>query len=92
MEALFEKYADLDEDGDKEWTTLVAVYDYDDCSYPKGRIKCVGFSTVTITGVSGPGGKGGKTIWGTVHCDQVDTGRGGADLYGTMGSIPGLVQ
>ncbi len=23
---------------------------------------------------------------------QVDTGRGGADLYGTMGSIPGLVQ
>jgi len=104
MEALFEEYAVLDDDGDKEWTTLVAVYDYDDCSNPKGRIKCVGFSTVTITGVSGPGGKGekgekggnggkgGKTIWGTVHCDQVDRGRGGADLYGTMGSIPGLVQ
>ncbi len=93
MQALFEEYAvDSDDDGVKDWTTLLAVYDYEDCSNPKGSIKIVGLCTVTITEVSGPGGKGGKTIWGNVQCDQVDTGRGGAELYGTMGSIPGLVQ
>ena len=51
MKALFDAKKDP---VTQEWTTLVVVYDYADCSNPRGAIPIVGFATVTITDVCFP--------------------------------------
>jgi len=79
---------DADEDP-TTWTTTVPVYDWLDCSNPNTTIQIVGFATVTITTVeTAPE----KTIMGTILCLKVEGGRGGGGDFGTMGSIPNLVQ
>jgi hypothetical protein len=75
------------------WTTAVVVYDYTDltspCSNPNKPLTIVGFATVTITEVlTTPE----KTIRATVRCNSAEEGRGGGGDYGTIGTIPGLVQ
>jgi hypothetical protein len=78
------------DDNDETWTTSVAVYDdtTEDCN-PNGLVPVVGFASLTITDVSPPPE---STIYATVVCELIDSGRGGGGNYGTMGSIPGLVQ
>jgi hypothetical protein len=95
MKALFDYCKVLNDgkiDQDKDlttWTTAVAVYDRSDCSNPNKEIMIIGFATATIYGVlEAPE----KTILAKVVCDNVDYGRGGGGPYGTLGSIPGLVQ
>lgn len=80
---------DMDTDPDT-WTTGVPIFDDTEvgCS-PSGKITIVGFTTITITAVNGPPD---NTIYGEVKCDNVVTGRGSGENYGTKGSIPGLVQ
>jgi Flp pilus assembly protein TadG len=78
--------ADLDPD---TWTTAVAVYGWPDCSNPNKMITIVGFATAKIYAVEGAPA---KTIFAQVKCDFVTAGRSGGGNYGTMGSIPGLVQ
>ncbi len=82
----------LDRDNDSNtWTTGVPIFDdtgWVACN-PNGPVKIVGFSTITITSVSGPPE---STVYATVKCDNVEEGRGGGGNYGTKGSIPGLVQ
>jgi Flp pilus assembly protein TadG len=83
----------LDKDTDPNtWTTSVPVYDWPDCSNPNprdGAITIVGFATITITNVSTPPT---MTIDAKVICDLITTGPGGGSDYGTIGSIPNLVQ
>ncbi|OGP63493.1 MAG: hypothetical protein A2170_03975 [Deltaproteobacteria bacterium RBG_13_53_10] len=95
MQALFDycktlNDGEIDQDTDPTtWTTAVVVYDSSDCTNPNKPTTIVGFSTVTIYQVlTAPE----KTILGKVVCDNIDEGRGGGGTYGTLGSIPGLVQ
>lgn len=80
---------DMDEDPET-WTLTVPVYDdiLEGCN-PNGLIVITGFTSITITAVTPPPE---TTIYATVVCDQVKPGRGGGGEYGTMGSIPGLVE
>jgi len=73
-----------------EWKTFVAVYSSTDCSNPSGAITIVGFATVVITNVLAP--PAGQLIQGTVQCQLLETGRGGGAAFGTVGTLPGLVQ
>jgi hypothetical protein len=74
-----------------EWETYVVVYDRPDCSNPSGLITIVGFASVTITNVLAP--PDGQLLEAQVKCDLVQpNSRGGGANYGTLGSIPGLVQ
>jgi Flp pilus assembly protein TadG len=72
-----------------EWKVTVPVYDLDDCSNPSGNIPIIGFTTAIITGVyESPT----HTIEAKVICDQIEGGHGGCGNFGTLGSIPGLVE
>ncbi len=83
---------DLDEDP-TSWTTHVVIYDVDDCSNPHGYIRVAGFATVRIYHVDDVPD---KLINATVKClgfaDGRGGGSGGGSAFGTMGTIPGLVQ
>jgi Putative Flp pilus-assembly TadE/G-like/Putative Tad-like Flp pilus-assembly len=73
------------------WETFVVVYESADCSNPSGSITIVGFASVAITNVLSP--PAGQLIEGKVKCDLVQPNtRGGGAEFGTLGSIPGLVQ
>ena len=73
-----------------EWKTFVAVYRSTDCSNPSGTIEIIGFATVIITNVLAP--PDGQLIQGTVQCQLLEVGRGGGGEFGTVGTLPGLVQ
>ena len=83
---------DLD-DSDATWTTNVVIYDIYDCSNPSGYIQIVGFATVEIYEVLD---MPDKIINARVKCLAYEAGRGGGggggSAFGTMGTIPGLVQ
>ncbi len=90
MKNLFDARREGDGDGNPlTWTTTVAVYDSADCSNPNGLMTIVGFATIVITGVQGAPV---HQIDGYVVCNNVEFGRGSGGMYGTLGSIPGLVQ
>ena len=82
-------YNERKDPGTGEWKTFVVVYDRDDCSNPNQTIKIIGFATAIITNVEGPPN---KIVRGRLECNLVETGRGGGAQYGTLGSLPGLVQ
>ncbi len=82
-------YFDANKGPDGTWTTAVPVYSSPDCGNPTGNITIVGFATIKITQVVGAPT---KTIVGEVVCNDIAPGRGGGGNYGTLGSIPGLVQ
>ena len=71
------------------WQVAVPVYDWGDCSNPNKDIVIVGFATVYITDVyDAPE----KTVMARIVCKNIEPGRGGGGEYGTLGSIPGLVE
>ncbi len=98
FKALFDKM----KGPDGSWTAEVVVYNLPDCSNPQGPLEILGFSTVVITGVWEPNNplnpwtlQGHPPSWyieAVVLCDKVVTSRGGGGEYGTLGSIPNLVQ
>lgn len=73
------------------WPTTVVVYEDSGCVNPNQTRKTVGFARIKITNVLVVPE---KTLVGQVDCDYVSTDdtRGGGGEYGTIGSIPGLVQ
>jgi Flp pilus assembly protein TadG len=92
FENLFNYMKTRDGDGDDNiWTTAIVIYKENaiECGNPTGDTEIVGFATMKISIVLGPSD---KEIWGEIICNYVDTGRGGGGEYGTLGSIPGLVQ
>lgn len=79
---------DLDEDP-ATWTAKVIVYESDSCANPNQALTIAGYTTIVITNVVG---SPNPRVEGKVLCENVQWGRGGGGSYGTMGSIPGLVQ
>jgi hypothetical protein len=72
-----------------EWKVGIPVYDRDDCSNPQNEVPIAGFTTAIITEVlESPS----NTINAKVVCDEFVVGHGGGGNYGTLGTIPGLVQ
>lgn len=72
------------------WTTEVPVYQPTDQQNPTGWLPIVDYALVVIKDVIGPPT---NTIDAQVICDFVGAGRGGGNTaYGTIGSIPSLVQ
>ncbi len=104
MTALFDVMKKLDDgilDMDKDlttWTTSVPVFADPDgscvCneggSNPSGEKLIVGFATITMSEVLGPGG--GMELRGKLICDIVKPGDSGGMPTGTLGDIPGLVE
>jgi len=87
---------------DGQWDALVPVYGDNDCR-PSGWKPVVGFATVRITYVGGPGDPNNALnctgnsapgcIKGVVQCNVFDgTGGGGVPFGPTFATIPGLVQ
>lgn len=89
MQACF--YYAVKEEIDDEigWKVSIPIYDLEDCSNPSGYIKIVGFATALITKVTGPPD---KIIEAIVKCDYVINGKGGGSDYGSLGTIPTLVE
>ena len=85
------------------WDAVLPVYGSNDCT-PSGPIPVVGFATVRITFVGGPGNPlnsvnctGGNTapgcIKGVVKCNVFGGNAGGGPPFGpTFATIPGLVE
>ena len=78
------------------WETLVIVYgpqegESPSCENPNQTRPIVGYATIVLTDVRGAPD---KTLIGQILCELVDNepNRGGGGNYGTMGSIPGLVE
>ena len=83
------RLTDLD-GNDNIWTALVPVYQGTDCSAPNTALPIVGYATMQISNVLAP--PAGQLVEGVVVCQIVDGGRGGGGSFGTLGSIPGLVE
>jgi Flp pilus assembly protein TadG len=87
-----EKYPDLINGvtmGKYVWETFVLVH-ADPCSdNPNQSIKIIGAAKTYVTKMIGPPD---KTIEAVVICNLIEFGRGSGDPYGTLGSIPHLVQ
>jgi Flp pilus assembly protein TadG len=84
---------DANKDEAGQWIVNVPVYSmvgFEGCRNPNTSIEIVGFATATITNVLAP--PQGQLIEATVVCDAVEPSRGGGSDFGTLGSIPGLVQ
>lgn len=80
-----------DNDGNNNiWTALVPVYQGTDCSNPNTALPIVGYATMQISNVAAPPNT--QVIQGVIACNIVDGGRGGGGSFGTLGSIPGLVE
>lgn len=107
-ESVFQAFLDLfnymktrdDEDPQdpNSWTAQVVVYKSPDCSNPTGPIEILGFATAKITNVLEPSNPLNPMfppswyIEAIVTCRDVAPGPGGGAEYGTMGSIPKLVE
>ncbi len=93
MKALFDakKAYDPDYPGfpDGVWKVTVPVYDREDCSNPQNEIRTAGFTTAVITEVLETPE---KTINAIVICDEIIPGHGGGGYFGSLSSIPGLVE
>ncbi|WHZ17310.1 MAG: hypothetical protein OJF52_004162 [Nitrospira sp.] len=72
------------------WTALVPVYQASDCSNPNSPLPIVGYATMNITTVIVP--PAGQLVQGTVACNVVGGTTGGGGDFGTLSSLPGLVQ
>ncbi len=85
-----QKIADASSPTGFSWEIFVAVYGgAAGCANPTGALPIVGFANVKVTNVQDAPT---QQIDGIVTCGQVNDGRGGGSDFGTMGSIPGLVQ
>ena len=87
---------------DGQWDALVPVYGDNDCQ-PNGWKPIVGFATVRITYVGGPGNANNALnctgnsapgcVKGVIQCNVFDGSAGGGVPFGpTFATIPGLVE
>lgn len=86
------------------WQVLLPVYeDLGSCDNPNKSLPIKGFATMDISKVDctasdpkepyktcSPGKQ--DVVEGKIACGIIDEGRGGGGSFGTLGSIPGLVQ
>lgn len=71
------------------WNVTVPVYANQNCANPNTATMTVGFASACVWQVlASPT----KQIDARITCGQVTNGQGGGGNFGTLGSIPGLVQ
>lgn len=71
------------------WNVTVPVYANQNCSNPGGPLLIIGFASSCIWNVQGVPT---QQIDATITCGEVTNGAGGGGSFGTLGSIPGLVE
>lgn len=71
------------------WNVTVPVYQNQNCSNPNSPMMTVGFASACVWNVQGVPT---QQIDAIVTCGQVSNGQGGGGNFGTLGSIPGLVE
>lgn len=71
------------------WNVTVPVYANQNCANPNSPIMTVGFASACVWQVRG---SPNHQIDGRVTCGEVTNGQGGGGNFGTLGSIPGLVE
>lgn len=76
----------------KCWYVSIPVYDENDtsCGNPSGAMSTVGFATGCVYDVIN--NPPTRDIRAALVCNEVTTGGGGGGDFGTLGSIPGLVE
>ncbi|WP_455245236.1 pilus assembly protein TadG-related protein [Petrachloros mirabilis] len=72
------------------WHVTIPVYPNQNCSNPVTTMGTVGFASACVWEVQYP--PIGQVINAFVECGKVTQGQGGGGSYGTLGSIPGLVE
>jgi hypothetical protein len=74
------------------WNITVPIYSdpsNQTCSNPSGTLMTVGFASACVWNVQGAPA---QQINAIVTCGEVTNGGGGGGSFGTLGSIPGLVE
>lgn len=71
------------------WNVTVPVYANQNCSNPGGALLTIGFASACVWNVQGVPT---QQIDAIITCGQVSNGQGGGGSFGTLGSIPGLVE
>ena len=71
------------------WNVTVPVYANQNCSNPGGPLMTIGFASACVWNVQGVPT---QQIDATITCGEVTNGAGGGGNFGTLGSIPGLVE
>lgn len=71
------------------WNVVVPVYPNQNCANPNANMLVIGFASACVYNVQGVPT---QQINAIVTCGQVTNGQGGGGNFGTLGSIPGLVE
>ncbi|MGA6826332.1 pilus assembly protein TadG-related protein [Nitrospira sp. NS4] len=71
------------------WNVTVPVYANQNCTNPGGPLMTIGFASACVWNVQGVPT---QQIDATITCGEVTNGAGGGGNFGTLGSIPGLVE
>lgn len=71
------------------WNVVVPVYPNQNCANPNTAMTVIGFASACVWNVQGVPT---QQIDARVTCGQVTNGQGGGGDFGTLGSIPGLVE
>jgi putative Flp pilus-assembly TadE/G-like protein len=71
------------------WNVTVPVYPDQNCANPTSNMLVIGFASACVWNVQAAPT---KVINAIVTCGQVTNGQGGGGNFGTLGSIPGLVE
>ena len=72
------------------WNVTIPVYPNQGCSNPNSLMMTIGFASACVWEVQAP--PVGQVINARVTCGEVTNGQGGGGNFGTLGSIPGLVE
>lgn len=71
------------------WNVTIPVYANNNCSNPTTAMQTIGFASACVWNVQGVPT---QQINAMVTCGEVTNGQGGGGSFGTLGSIPGLVE
>ena len=71
------------------WNVTIPVYANNNCASPNTLMMVVGFASACVWQVQG---SPTKQIDARITCGEVTNGNGGGGNFGTLGSIPGLVE
>lgn len=71
------------------WNVTIPVYPNNNCANPNTNMMVIGFASACVWNVQGVPT---QQIDAKVTCGNVTNGQGGGGSFGTLGSIPGLVE
>jgi Flp pilus assembly protein TadG len=71
------------------WNVTIPVYPNQNCANPNTAMQVIGFASACVWNVQGVPT---QQIDAMVTCGEVTQGQGGGGSFGTLGSIPGLVE